>query len=143
MGNKASGLNTVFGAGDDVFSWRTDWMATIVGRAGIAWNNNLFYAKGGYAGVNNSLAVSDTVGIAGSGAQTNWHNGWTVGAGWEYGITQNWIVGVEYDYAAFETKSYQLAGASPGVYTFDAKPRDVQSVVVRLNYKFGGPVMAK
>ena len=50
---------------------------------------------------------------------------------------------LEYDYSAFETKSYQLAGASGGSYTFDAKPRDIQSAVVRLSYKFGGPVVAK
>ena len=69
--------------------------------------------KGGYAGVNNRLSVSDTVPnrSTGSGSPTQWHNGWTVGAGWEYGITANWIVGLEYDYSAFETKSYQLAGA--------------------------------
>ena len=66
-------------------------------------SNNLFYVKGGYAGVNNRLSVVDAVPPStGSGSQTQWHNGWTVGAGWEYGITQNWIVGLEYDYAAFE-----------------------------------------
>jgi outer membrane immunogenic protein len=131
-------LNTVFGAGlDDVFSWRSNWMATVTGRAGIAVNNNLFYVKGGYAGVNNRLAVSDTVpAFVGSGSQTHWHNGWTVGAGWEYGITANWIVGLEYDYSAFETKNYQLAGAPGGTYAFNAKPRDIQSAVVRLSYKF-------
>jgi len=25
----------------------------------------------------------------------------------------NWILGLEYNYAAFETRSYQLAGAAP------------------------------
>lgn len=135
----------VFGGGDDVFSWRTNWMATIVGRAGVAFNNHLLYVKGGYAGVNNRLSVSDTVGPnVGSGSQTTWHNGWTVGAGWEYGLTQNWILGVEYNYAGFEGKSYQLNNTQAGaVYTFDAKPRDVQSVVGRLSYKFGGPIVAK
>lgn len=140
LDNKGTVLNTVFGPRDDQFSWRTDWMATITGRAGIAVNNNLFYAKGGYAGVNNRLSVTDALG---SGSQTQWHNGWTVGAGWEYGITQNWIVGLEYDYAAFERKSYQLAGGAPGTYTFDTKPRDIQSAVVRVSYKFGGPVVAR
>ena len=67
------------------------------------------------------------------GRLTQWHNGWTVGAGWEYGITANWIVGLEYDYSAFETKRYQLAGAAPAVYAFDAKPRDIQSAVIRLS----------
>jgi outer membrane immunogenic protein len=144
LDNKASVLNTVFGAGDDRFDWRTNWMATITGRLGVTYTNNLFYVKGGYAGANNRLSVNDvTLPVFGSGSQTQWHNGWTVGAGWEYGITQNWIVGLEYDYAAFENKSYQLAGAAAGVYTFDAKPRDIQSAVVRLSYKFGTPVVAR
>jgi outer membrane immunogenic protein len=144
MSNSGSLTNTVFGARDDVFSWRTNWMATVTGRLGYAVRNNLFYVKGGYAGVNNRLAVSDVVPPAvGSGTATTWHNGWTVGAGWEYGITQNWIAGLEYDYSAFDTRSYALAGAGPGVYNFDAKPRDIQSVVARLSYKFGGPIIAR
>ena len=145
LSNRGTVLNTVFGLGlDDQFSWRADWMATITGRAGYAVNNNLFYVKGGYAGVNNRLSVVDVLPlVTGSGSQTQWHNGWTVGAGWEYGITQNWIVGLEYDYAAFEAKRYQLAGASAGTYAFDAKPRDIQSAVVRLSYKFGLPLVAR
>ncbi len=149
FGQRSSGI---FGGGqigylarDDVFSWRTNWMATVTGRVGYAWANNLIYAKGGYAGVNSRLAVSDTVGpFTGSGSASAWHNGWTVGAGWEYGVTQNWIVGLEYDYSAFQTKSYQLAGgAAPLVYTFDAKPRDIQSVVARVSYKFGAPLISR
>jgi outer membrane immunogenic protein len=139
LDNSGTVRNTVFGAGlDDVFSWRADWMATVVGRAGFAVQNNLFYVRGGWAGVNNRLAVSDTVpAFVGSGSSTQWHNGWTVGAGWEYGFTPNWILGLEYNYAAFETKRYQLAGtALPATYTFDAKPRDIQWAVVRLSYKF-------
>jgi len=144
LDNRGTLLNTVFGAGlDDRFSWSADWMATITGRAGYAVSNNLFYVKGGYAGVNNRLSVVDAVPLTGSGSQTQWHNGWTVGAGWEYGITRNWIVGLEYDYAAFENKNYQLAGASAGIYTFAAKPRDIQSVVARLSYKFDWPLAAR
>ncbi len=47
LSTSADLANTVFGVGDDRFSWRTDWMATIVGRAGVAFNNNLLYVKGG------------------------------------------------------------------------------------------------
>ncbi len=144
MDNRATLLNPVFGAMDDVFSWRTNWMATVTGRIGFAVSNNLFYAKGGYAGANNRLSVSDIVPPSvGSGSATHWHNGWTVGAGWEYGLTRNWIVGLEYDYSAFQTKSYELGGtAAPAIYTFDAKPRDIQSVVARVSYKFNGPIIA-
>ena len=111
---------------------------------GVAYVNNLFCVKGGYAGVDNRLSVSDvTAPFTGSGSRTQWHNGWTVGAGWEYGITQNWTVGLEYDYAAFETRRYQLAGAPAGTYTFDTRPRDIQSAAIRVNYKFGGPLVAR
>lgn len=144
MDNHGTLLNTVFGARDDVFSWRNNWMATVTGRAGMAVNNNLFYVKGGYAGVDSHLAVSDVVPpVIGAGGDTRWHSGWTVGAGWEYGITQNWIAGLEYDYAAFQTRSYQLGSNTLGVYSFDSKPRDIQSVVARISYKFNGPLVAK
>jgi len=145
LDNKGSFTNTVFGVGlDDQFSWRANVLATVVGRAGFAVQNNLFYFKGGYAGVNNRLSVVDNVAnpSTGSGGQTHWHNGWTVGAGWEYGITRNWIVGLEYNYAAFGSQTYQLGGTS-GNYTFDAKPRDIQWAVVRASYKFDAPVIAR
>ncbi|SFH85475.1 outer membrane protein [Bradyrhizobium sp. cf659] len=145
LDNKGSFTNTVFGVGlDDQFSWRANVLATVVGRAGFAVQNNLFYFKGGYAGVNNRLSVIDNVAnpSTGSGGQTHWHNGWTVGAGWEYGVTRNWIVGLEYNYAAFSSQTYQLGGTS-GNYTFDAKPRDIQWAVVRASYKFDAPVIAR
>ena len=145
LDNKGSFTNTVFGVGlDDQFSWRANVLATVVGRAGFAVQNNLFYFKGGYAGVNNRLSVIDNVAnpTTGSGGQTHWHNGWTVGAGWEYGVTRNWIVGLEYNYAAFGSQTYQLGGTS-GNYTFDAKPRDIQWAVVRASYKFDAPVIAR
>src|ERR1700724_1996404 len=57
MDNHGALLNNVFGARDDVVSWRTSVMATVTGRVGYAFRNNLVYFKGGYAGVNNRLAV--------------------------------------------------------------------------------------
>jgi len=141
LDNKGSFRNTVFGPANDVFSWRANVLATVVGRAGFAVQNNLFYVKGGYAGVNNRLSVTDPV-VTGTGGQTHWANGWTVGAGWEYGITRNWIVGLEYNYAAFGGQTYQLGGTA-ATYTFDAKPRDIQWAVVRASYKFDAPVIAR
>jgi outer membrane immunogenic protein len=135
--------NYVFGMEGTISGLDNNVLATVVGRAGFAVQNNLFYIKGGYAGVNNRLSVTDTVGpFTGSGGQTHWANGWTVGAGWEYGITRNWIVGLEYNYAAFGSQTYQLGGTS-GNYSFDAKPRDLQWAVVRASYKFDAPVIAR
>ncbi len=138
-------LNTVFGAGDDVFTWRSDWMATVTGRAGIAVNNNLFYVKGGYAGVNNRLAVSDTVpavrgfGIADALAST-------AGLSAPVGNTASPRTG-SLDLSTITRPSSPRATSSLvrlcGSYAFNAKPRDIQSAVVRLSYKFGGPVVAR
>ena len=68
---------------------------------------------------------------------------WGVGYTW---ANHAWKprLGVEYNYAQFETKSYQLNNTQAGAsYAFDAKPRDIQSVVGRLSYKFGGPIVAR
>lgn len=134
---KNSLTNTVFGAGfDDVFENRVNSIVTIAGRIGYAFNNWLPYIKGGYAGANNKFSVSDAVGAnQGSGSETKWHNGWVFGAGVEYGLTRNWIVGIEYDYIGLQSKNYNVTGASAGAYTFDVKPR-IHEVLMRLSYKF-------
>ena len=133
--------NTVFGnrlagAPDDVFTTKISSIGTVTGRVGYAWNNWLLYAKGGYAGANVEFSVSDTNAFnQGSGSETTWRSGWTAGTGLEYGITPNWIVGVEYDYFNLGTASYEVGG-SGGSYAFDVQPRFHQ-VVGRLSYKFG------
>lgn len=127
--------NGTFGAADDVFSSKINSIATVTGRVGLAFNNWLPYIKGGYAGANVNFSVSDTVGIVGSGSQTSWHNGWTLGGGLEYGLTPNWILGIEYDYISLNSKNYNVAGASAGVYTFDVKPR-ISQLLARISYKF-------
>ena len=136
LDTRGTRLNTVFGAGDDVFTWRSDWMATVTGRAGIAFNNNLFYVKGGYAGVNNRLAVSDTVPVfVGAGSQTHWHHGWTVGAGWEYAFAPNWSAKIEYNYMDFGTKSptFCSAAGACGVFNID---QTAQVALFGVNYRF-------
>ena len=128
--------NTLFGVADDIFTTKIDSIATATGRLGYAWNNWLFYGKAGYAGGQVKFSVSDAVGPAtGSGSDSHWQNGWTVGGGVEYALTANWIAGVEYDYADLLTTTYNVAGASPGVYTFNVHPQ-IHEVLARLSYKF-------
>jgi outer membrane immunogenic protein len=133
--------NTVFGnplvgAPDDVFTTKINSIGTVTGRVGYAWNNWLLYAKGGYAGANVEFSVSDTNGFnQGSGSETTWRSGWTAGTGLEYGITPNWIIGIEYDYINLGTASYDVGG-SGGSYAFDVQPR-IHQVIGRFSYKFG------
>ena len=111
---KGSLTNTTFGVGfDDVFETRINSLATVTGRVGYAFNNWLPYIKGGYAGANVKFSVSDTAGAnQGSGSETKWHNGWTIGAGLEYGLTRNWIIGVEYDFNGHRVPQALLSDGS-------------------------------
>jgi outer membrane immunogenic protein len=141
LGVKTSFLNTVFGgATDDIFEVKSNWLASVAGRLGFANNNWLFYAKGGFAASGWRLSVTDVVGAnQGSGSDRHTHTGFVVGTGIEYGLTPNWIFGVEYDYYSFSKESYQLNGTEqPGVrsYAFDFKPQNVHAVVGRISYKF-------
>jgi outer membrane immunogenic protein len=135
---KGTKQNTTFGpAFDDVFTTRVNSVATVTGRVGYAMDNWLFYAKGGYAGGQVKFSVADNVGPAvGAGSATHWQNGWTIGGGVEYGLTQHWIVGVEYNYLDLGTKNYQVAGAAGGSYAFNVHPR-IHEVLGRISYKFG------
>jgi len=130
-----------FGQFDDLYTNRIDSIATVVGRAGWAFENWLFYSKAGWAGAHAKLSVADALAPAGAGTDSHWHNGFTFGSGVEYAFTPNWIAGFETNYYRFESKSYEIGGGA-GLYTFNSRPRDVYTFVGRLSYKFGwgGPV---
>jgi len=128
---------------------KIDGLGLFTGQIGYAWNNVLFYVKGGAAVVADKYngffpatgVVFDTA------SETRW--GGTVGAGLEFGFTPNWSVAVEYDHLFMGTRTLDFT--STGVTTVpagafsreDAIRQDVDMVTVRLNYKFGGPVVAK
>ena len=102
----------------------------------MAFNSWHYYTKLGYAAARNRVSVVDTTGgSTGSGTDTQWHNGVTIGSGVEYAVTRNWIAGFETNYYRFEAKSYELGGGA-GNYTFDVKPRDIYTALGRLSYKF-------
>jgi len=139
LGVKTSFLNTFFGTTDDNFEIKSNWLASVAGRLGFANNNWLFYAKGGFAASGWRVSVTDVLGPnQGSGSDRHTHTGFVVGTGIEYGLTPNWIFGVEYDYYSFSKESYQLNGTELATrsYAFDFKPQNVHAVVGRISYKF-------
>ncbi|MHC4051301.1 outer membrane immunogenic protein [Bradyrhizobium shewense] len=117
---------------------RVDSFGLITGQVGYAWNNVLLYAKGGAAVVSNKYDVYSTV----TGAnldradETRW--GATVGAGLEYGFAPNWTVGVEYNHIFLG--DHDITFASGAV---ERVKQDVDMGLVRLNYKFGGPILGR
>ena len=80
-----------------VVTSKPDWLATIRGRAGLAFNNAMVYVTGGvaFADVKNSFFVPGFP----EGSVSNTRTGWTVGAGAEYMFTPNWIGRLEFLYA--------------------------------------------
>jgi outer membrane immunogenic protein len=125
------------------YSMRDTW--DISARVGFASNNWLFYGKGGYAGSGISLNVVRTNdGSLMSSASTNL-DGFVAGAGIEYGITRNWIVGVEYDYYGFSKRDLLNVATFNGFIPQNYRNVDLseQTVTARISYKFGGPVVAR
>jgi outer membrane immunogenic protein len=113
------------------------------GQVGYAWDTVLFYVKGGGAVVSDKFSTTSIVTglIVDSAPQTRW--GGAVGAGLEYSFAPSWSLGVEYDHMFMGTKdvsSFTPAGLFSAT---DRIRQDVDLVTARINYRWGGPVIAK
>ncbi|OKO70602.1 outer membrane beta-barrel protein [Bradyrhizobium sp. AS23.2] len=115
---------------------KIDSFGLITGQVGYAWNNVLLYAKGGAAVVGDKYEVFNAAGASlGSASNTRW--GGTIGAGLEIGFAPNWSVGVEYNHIFLGDQNVTIAGVTDNI------KQDVDMGLVRLNYKFGGPAIAR
>ena len=141
---------------DPTFSIRaqTDGIGLFTGQIGYAWNNALLYVKGGaavtddkYDGITNTTVLGVPAGTRfDTASETRW--GGVVGVGLEYGFSPNWSMAVEYDHlfmgnrniAMTSTGAFLPVGALSRV---DNIGQDVDLVTVRVNYRWGGPVIAK
>lgn len=94
-------------------SVRQNWLGTVRARAGFAADRALIYATGGFAygnaRVSSSVPVTSvdfspeageqaTVNVTWAGTKTATKFGYTIGAGLEYAVTDNWILRAEYLY---------------------------------------------
>jgi outer membrane immunogenic protein len=110
---------------------------------GYAWNNALLYVKGGAAVTDNKYNVDVFgVNVLRSGNDTQW--GGVVGVGLEYGFAPNWSVAVEYDHIFQDNRDVGFNAVPGGGFVLNANIRgDVDLVTARVNYRFGGPVVAR
>jgi outer membrane immunogenic protein len=120
-----------------------DAFGLFTGQVGYAVNNVLLYVKGGAAVTANSYRINTVGGaLAGvTGDDTRW--GGTIGAGLEYAFAPNWSVGVEYNHLFMQDRTYTFTAPGGGLFSAHRISQDVDLVTARLNYKFGGPVIAK
>jgi outer membrane immunogenic protein len=123
---------------------RIDAFGLFTGQVGYAWNNALLYVKGGAAVTNDRFQFRDLatdVVLASSGDQTRW--GGTVGVGVEYGFAPNWSAGIEYDHLFMGNKTVNFTEPAGGFFVTERIKQDVDLVTVRVNYRWGGPTIAK
>jgi outer membrane immunogenic protein len=133
-------------------------LGTFRGRIGYAPGPWLLYVTGGGAVGNvkhtfaEILAPGNACPAAGPGAacrlvsddSTKW--GWTIGAGFEWMFARNWSVGAEYLYVDLGKTTLALVPNGNAFFpatsfaTFDDREHVAR---VKLNYHFGGPVVAK
>jgi len=123
---------------------RMDAFGLFTGHVGYAWNNVLGYVKGGAAVTDNRYSglVTASGVVVDRASDTRW--GATVGAGVEVGFAPNWSAALEYDHLFMDTNNYAMTNVNTGANTRNVDIRqDADMVTVRVNYRFGGPVVAR
>ena len=120
---------------------KIDAFGLITGQVGYAWNNVLVYVKGGAAVVGDKYDTLVGGVVTASAKDTRW--GGTIGAGLEFGFSQNWSVGVEYDHLFMGNRNVSFATPGGAFTRTDNIKQDVDMGTVRVNYRWGGPTIAK
>jgi outer membrane immunogenic protein len=117
---------------------KNDYLATIAGRVGYAFDRVLVYGKGGAAftrdkySANNGLAGA----LAGTANGAFDRTGWVAGAGIEWAFLSNWSVKGEYNYMRFGQLSEALATVGNLAATPAVVKLDTQTAVLGINYRF-------
>jgi outer membrane immunogenic protein len=127
VNNSFTTTNTVTGV-TSTGTFKSNWLATVRGRAGYAWDRLLIFGTGGAAFAPASLSGTNlTTGAAFSGNSTL--TGWTAGGGLEYAFTPNITAKAEYLYISFPSSSLGIAGGSGFNFTDNV-------IRAGINYKF-------
>jgi outer membrane immunogenic protein len=123
---------------------RVHGIGLITGQVGYAWNNILWYVKGGAAVTGDGYrGIVTTTGVLGdSASESRW--GGAIGTGLEFAFAPNWSVGVEYDHLFMGNRSLSFPLVTTGQLSrIDNVKQDVDMGTLRVNYRWGGPVIGK
>ncbi len=128
---------------------RVDAFGLFTGQVGVAFNNALLYVRGGAAVTSDryrNYVTGTSILAANTSDDTRW--GAVVGVGLEYGFAPNWSLGINYDHMFMQDRTYTftnngVAGVAGTLFANDRIRQDVDLVTARINYRWGGPVVAK
>ena len=122
---------------------RMDAFGLFTGQVGYAFNTALLYFKGGAAVVaDRNDIVSNGVVFATAPGDNRW--GGTVGLGAEFTFAPDWSAAVEWDHlfiANNNTTFTTVIGST--LFSTDRVRGDADMISVRVNYRWGGPVVGK
>jgi outer membrane immunogenic protein len=117
-----------------------DWLATIRGRVGYAWDRFLVYGTGGAAFAHVSTDVDQFIfGFpTGSDSASATHTGWAAGIGVEAMVTEKISVKFEYLHADFgdEDYDYNLIPLSSDDDSIGSADLDVDTIRLGVNFHF-------
>ena len=140
---KGSNASTLF-PGIFTNQSKIDAFGLFTAQIGYAWNNVLFYVKGGGAVTADRFRVFSTptgLLVANTNDDTRW--GGTVGAGLEFGFAPNWSAAIEYDHLFMQDRTYTFNDTTGAFFSTERIRQDVDLVTVRVNYRWGGPAIAR
>jgi len=101
-----------------------DWISTLAGRAGFAFDRWLVYGKLGAAWAHGSGSAFGTMGPLGASVSfSDTVSGWMLGVGTEYALRDNWSAKVEYNMLDFDHGTIHAvkAGVNYRFNFFDAR----------------------
>lgn len=128
-------LNDSGEAGTGIFNTHVDLeidqLASVRGRLGVAVGQWLPFVTAGWGWAHADRETFNS--FIGTSSDSNWHDGWTLGAGAEYAINDTWSLKAEYRYYALGKETY-------GVNAIGGKGTDVDldlhTVQVGVNIHF-------
>jgi outer membrane immunogenic protein len=119
-----------------------NYFGTVRGRLGYAFDRFLVYATGGLAFADAKSTTTIAIpGSSWSGSKSDTKFGYTIGAGVEYAITNNWSAKVEYLYYDLGKQNYSsplVGGPGLGAPVFGTTKSENSGNIVRagINYRF-------
>jgi outer membrane immunogenic protein len=122
-------------------SSKADWLTTVTGRVGIAFDRALIYFDGGWAEVHEKYSNPFNFGVGATGvdAASETRNGYTIGGGIEYALAGPWSMKAEYNYIGLGTKDLLFCEAAGCFYSENLRS-NLNEIKAGINYRFGWPM---
>jgi outer membrane immunogenic protein len=128
-----------------------NWVATIAGRIGYAFDRALIYAKGGvaFADQDYSWVVNKGDRELATAKFSETRTGWMVGGGLEWALWQNWSAKIEYNFMDFGSDTLNAVanvchhGECSKTNVRVDIDEQMHVVKVGVNYRFGAPAIVR